>query len=114
MWIITRIMQPLARANEDHANKLALHLNQYPRSTRDVQLFFKHYELSNKETRNRMIIEPVLFFESLQSKNQLQDARQLNMGPEGRWTKNLEIIKNIVKELQKLVTTVFYQNNLLV
>lgn len=109
-WLITRIIQPLARANEDHANKFVLHLNQYPQSTRDVQLFFKHYELSNKEMRSRMITEPVLFFESLQNRNQLHDAKQLNMGPEGRWAKNLEIIKNIVKGLHKLVTTVFYLN----
>lgn len=109
-WLITRIIQPLARANVDHANQLVLHLNKYPQSTRDVQLFFKHYELSNKEMRHRMMTKPVLFFESLQNKDQLQNAKQLNMGPEGRWTKNLEIIKNIVKGLQKLVTTVFYLN----
>lgn len=109
-WIITRVIQPLARANEEHANQLVAHLNKYPHSTRDIQLFFKHYESSNKEVRNRMISEPTLFFESLQNKNQLRDAKQLNMGPEGRWRKNLEIIKNIVKGLQKLVTTVFYLN----
>jgi hypothetical protein len=32
------------------------------------------------------------------------------MGPEGKWQKNLEMIKNIVKGLQKLITTVFYLN----
>jgi ParB family transcriptional regulator, chromosome partitioning protein len=109
-WIITRVIQPLARANEEHANQLVVHLNQYPHSTREIQLFFKHYELSNKEVRNRMISEPTLFFESLKSKIQLQEAKQLNMGPEGRWKKNLEIIKGMVKGLQKLVTTVFYLN----
>jgi hypothetical protein len=87
-----------------------IHLDQYPRSTRDIQLFFKHYETSNKEIRNRIIAEPALFFESLKAKNHLQEAKQLNMGPEGRWKKNLEIIKNIVKGLQKLLTTVFYLN----
>jgi ParB family transcriptional regulator, chromosome partitioning protein len=109
-WIITRVIQPLARANEEHANQLVIHLDQYPRSTRDIQLFFKHYETSNKEIRNRIIAEPALFFESLKAKNHLQEAKQLNMGPEGRWKKNLEIIKNIVKGLQKLLTTVFYLN----
>lgn len=109
-WVITRVIQPLARANEDHANQLVMHLNQCPQSTREIQRFFEHYGSSNKEVRNRMISDPALFFESLQNKNELQDAKQLNMGPEGRWTKNLEIIKNIVKGLQKLVTTVFYLN----
>jgi ParB-like chromosome segregation protein Spo0J len=109
-WIITRVIQPLSRANEEHANQLVMHLNQHPQSTRDVQQFFKHYETSNKEIRNRMIVEPALFFESLKNKNQLQDAKQLHMGPEGRWKKNLETIKNMVKGLQKLITTVFYLN----
>lgn len=109
-WTITRVIQPLARANEEHANQLVIHLNKHPRSTRDIQLFFKHYESSNKEVRNRMVAEPALFFESLQNKNQMQDAKRLDMGPEGRWQKNLELIKNIVKGLQKLVTTIFYSN----
>ena len=109
-WIITRVIQPLARANEEHANQLVAHLGKHPQSTRDIQLFFKHYEISNKEIRHRMISEPHLFFESLGHKNQLQDAKQLNLGPEGRWRKNCEIIKNMVKGLQKLVTTVFYSN----
>jgi len=109
-WIITRVIQPLARANEEHANQLAIHLDQHPQSTRDIQLFFKHYETSNKEIRNRMITEPTLFFESIKIKNQLQDAKQLNMGPEGKWKKNLEIIKNIVKGLNRLITTIFYLN----
>jgi hypothetical protein len=52
----------------------------------------------------------VKLFRSLKTKNHLQDAKQLNLGPEGRWKKNLEIIKNIVKGLQKLLTTVFYLN----
>ncbi len=109
-WVITRVIQPLARANEEHANQLVMHLDKHPQSTRDIQRFFEHYESSNKEVRHRMMTEPTLFFESLENKNQLQDAKQLNMGPEGRWRKNLEMIKNIVKRLQKLVTTVFYSN----
>jgi len=109
-WVITRVIQPLARANEEHANKLIMHLDKHPQSTRDIQRFFEHYETSNKEVRNRMITEPALFFESLQNKNHSQDAKQLNMGPEGKWKKNLEIIKNIVKGLKKLATTVFYLN----
>ena len=109
-WVITRVIQPLARANEEHGKQLVKHLDKHPQSTRDIQRFFEHYESSNKEVRNRIIAEPVLFFESLQNKSDIQEAKQLNMGPEGRWKKNLEIIKNIVKGLQKLVTTVFYVN----
>lgn len=109
-WAITRIIQPLARANEEHANQLVKHLDKHPQSTRDIQRFFEHYQSSNKEIRNRIIAEPVLFFESLQNKSDIQEAKQLNMGPEGRWKKNLEMIKNMVKGLQKLVTTIFYVN----
>jgi len=109
-WVITRVIQPLARANEEHAKQLVKHLDKHPQSTRDIQIFFEHYSSSNKEVRNRMITEPALFFESLHNKTQSQDAKQLNMGPEGRWRKNLEIVKSIVKGLQKLVTTIFYLN----
>jgi ParB family transcriptional regulator, chromosome partitioning protein len=107
-WIITRVIQPLARANEEHANQLVIHLGHYPQSTRDIQLFFKHYQMSNKEIRHRMITEPALFFASLKNQNQLQEAKELNRGPEGRWDKNLQIIRTLLQELKKLITTVFY------
>jgi ParB-like chromosome segregation protein Spo0J len=109
-WMITRVIQPLARANEEHANQLVVYLSKNPHSTRDVQKFFEHYASSNKEVRYRMIAEPALFFKSLQNKTQLEEAKKLNMGPEGRWKKNFEIIENILKGLQKLITTLFYSN----
>src|SRR6516162_2616407 len=57
-WMVTRVIQPLARGNEEHAYQLVMHLDQHPQSTRDIQQFFKHYEMSNKEIRSRMIAEP--------------------------------------------------------
>lgn len=109
-WAIARVIQPLARANEGHANQLAAHLNKSPQSTRAIQHFFEHYVRSNQEIRERIINNPLLFFESIENKKKAEEAKILKLGPEGRWQKNLEIIKNMLKGLKKLIETVFYSN----
>jgi ParB/RepB/Spo0J family partition protein len=109
-WAIARVIQPLARANEGHANQLAAHLNKNPQSTRAIQHFFEHYVRSNQEIRERIINNPLLFFESIENKHKAEEAKTLKLGPEGRWQKNMEIIKNMLKGLKKLIETVFYSN----
>lgn len=109
-WIITRVIQPLARAKEEHANQLVIYLSKNKQTTRDILKFYEHYESSNQEVRNRMVNNPLLFFESIKNKDKEQAAKILNMGPEGKWKKNLDIITNITHGLKKLITTVFYSN----
>lgn len=109
-WMITRVIQPLARANKEHANQLVMYLNKNLHSTREVQKFFEHYISANKDVRYRMISNPMLFFASVKNTEQRHNADVLNIGPEGKWKKNLDIIKNSVTGLQKLITTIFYSN----
>ena len=100
----------MARAKEEHANQLVIYLSKNKQTTRDILKFYEHYESSNQEVRNRMVNNPLLFFESIKNKDKEQAAKILNMGPEGKWKKNLDIITNITHGLKKLITTVFYSN----
>lgn len=103
-------MRPLARANAAHAEELVKYLCKEPQSTRSLEDFFEHYQQSNRETRERMVNYPHLFFKSLQEQTENRVACVLAAGPEGKWINELKAVGNILKSLNKLVTTIFYCN----
>jgi len=89
-WAATRVLTPMARANTEHAGRLAENLIKHPLSTR--QLFVKAEE-TGKDLRN---------------------SRLLKAGPEGKFKEDLRIIGHMAQRLLSTADTVFYvgQNNL--
>jgi len=108
-YAATRVLVPLARANTDHARRLVEHLRDSPLSTRQLGEFFTHYKASNKQTRERMISDPSLFFKAKRSKEDKTTADALQQGPEGAWIKDWEIVKAVVRRVVRQLPTVIYQ-----
>ena len=91
-WAAVRVLTPMARANPDHARRLSDSLMEHPFSTRQLFIFFKHYQRSNRKVRENMIDEPLLFIKATEAGKDLRDGQQLARGPEGKWRKELSII----------------------
>lgn len=104
----TRVLVPLARGNTGHAGALCRHLEEHPMSTRDIGEFFKHYQKSNRKTREMMIHDPSLFMKAKKSKDEKALAKALNEGPEGEWLKDFEIVQAVLKRAAKRLSTVIY------
>jgi len=113
-WAATRVLTPMARANTDHAKRLADSLMKHPFSTRQLFIFFKHYQRSNRKVRENMIDQPLLFVKATEAGNDLRDARQLVQGPEGKFRKELSIICHMIQRLIRAADNVIYagQSNL--
>jgi ParB family chromosome partitioning protein len=107
-WAATRVLVPLARANPSHAEKLTAHLLDTPMSSRDLSAFLKHYESSNKQTRDRMISDPDLFVKAHKSRDDKNLAVALGQGPEGQWIKDFRIVASMLRRLAKIADTVIY------
>jgi ParB/RepB/Spo0J family partition protein len=113
-WAATRVLTPMARANADHAQRLADSLMKHPLSTRQLFIFFKHYQRSNRKARENMINEPLLFVKALAAEKENRDSQQLAQGPEGQWIKDLGTIGHMIQRLIRTADTVIYagQSNL--
>jgi ParB family transcriptional regulator, chromosome partitioning protein len=107
-YTATRVLVPLARANTDHAEKLVAHLADHRLSTRDLAGFFKHYEASNKQTRERMIRDPSLFLKAKKSREDKTSDDALRQGPEGAWIKDWDIVKAVLRRVMRQLGTVIY------
>lgn len=107
-YAAARVLVPLARANSHHAQRLVTHLADHRLSTRELAGFFKHYEASNKQTRERMIADPSLFLKAKQSRDEKTTAEALRQGPEGGWIRDWEMIKAIVRRIMRQLSTVMY------
>lgn len=108
-YAASRVLVPLARANADHARKLVAHLADHRLSTRELAEFFKHYQVSNKQTRERMISDPSLFIKAKKSKEAKTRSDDLSQGPEGAWMKDWEIVKAVLRRVMPQIPTVLYQ-----
>jgi len=107
-WAASRVLTPMARANCDHAKRLAESLMEHPFSTRQLFIFFKHYQRSNRKVRENMIDDPLLFVKAMEAGKDLSDSRQLAQGPEGNWRKELSILGHMINRLIRAADTVIY------
>jgi ParB/RepB/Spo0J family partition protein len=107
-WAATRVLTPMARANTEHAGRLAESLIKDPMSTRQLFIFFKHYQRSNRKVRDNMVNNPQLFVKAEETGKDLRKSRLLKAGPEGKFRENLRIIAHMVERLMSTADTVFY------
>jgi ParB/RepB/Spo0J family partition protein len=113
-WAATRVLTPMARANAEHAGRLAENLIQHPLSTRQLFIFFKHYQRSNRKVRENMVNDPQLFVKAEEAGKDHRQGRLLKAGPEGKFREDLRIIGHMTGRLIVTADTVFYasQSNL--
>lgn len=107
-WAATRILAPMARAMPDHAKRLAETMIKEPISTRDLALFFSHYQRANRRQREKMVLEPVLFLKALRAREEDKEAENLKGGPEGRWMGQIKTAGHILRRLLKELPSVLY------
>ncbi len=109
-WAASRILVPLARANEQDCLELTRKIIKDPLSTRELVQFFKHYGKSNRTVRDRIIADPALFVKTMKEHGEKKSGKQLNEGPEGKWFKNISIICHMLKRLKATSEDVLYPN----
>lgn len=107
VWAATRVLAPLARANSDHARTLLKHIEQQPLSTRALKRLFEQYRKATRIQRQRLVENPALFLQALDSREQQVADKRLADGPEGVWRKDLAAIREIATRLLAQVPTLF-------
>ncbi len=106
-WAASRVLAPLARANNNHAQQLLTSLQREPLSTRELDTWYQHYQKANHLKRQRMLDQPRLFCEALQAKTREQQAAALRAGPEGAWLAELKRVRYRLRGLQQQLPLVF-------
>lgn len=107
VWAATRILAPLARANSDHARILLAQLQHQPLSTRELKRLYAQYQQAVKVQRQRLVENPALFLQALDSREQQATDERLAAGPEGAWRHDLAVVTAILKRLIRQVPTLF-------
>jgi len=107
LWAASRILAPLARANTAHARLLLAQLEQHPLSTRELKRLYSHYQQANQVQRERLVRDPGLFFQALETHEEATQTKRLAEGPEGAWCKDLTVVSQILKRLLGQVPTLF-------
>jgi ParB/RepB/Spo0J family partition protein len=110
VWSATRVIVPLARANPQHAKILTDSLVKEAMSTRELASVFKHYKKSNKKTRMEIVKRPHLFLKVLEQQEAEALGKQIGKGPEGKWLKDIRVVKHMLVRLQKDAAVVMYEN----
>ena len=107
-WAASRVLVPLARANEQDCLNLTKKIIENPLSSRDLVCLYNHYKKSNRTVRDRIIAEPSLFVKSVKEQEQQKLGKQVNEGPEGKWLKDIQIVCHILQRLKKTSESLFY------
>ena len=110
VWSATRVLVPLARANPEHAAMLTENLAKEAISTRKLATVFKHYKKSNKKIRMEIVSRPHLFLKVLEAKQAEAQSKQLEQGPEGKWLKDIQVVKHMLRGLKNNTALVLYES----
>jgi ParB family chromosome partitioning protein len=109
VWTAHRVLVPMARAIPPHADQLFSYLQHHSHSTRELSIFFKHYQKTNHASREKMVMQPDLFFKAQKALQADRQAKLLKAGPEGRWRSILAHVGDQIHHLEKLVPELFYE-----
>jgi ParB family transcriptional regulator, chromosome partitioning protein len=108
-WVATRIIVPIARALPEHGKLLLEHLATMPCSTREMALFFRHYQKANRHQREQMVRTPALFLTAARAKEEAHETKALKGGPEGKWLRDLNVVTHMLRRLVREVPMLFYR-----
>jgi len=103
VWSASRIFAPLARANAEHAAKLAEYIVTHCLSNRELHEFFQEYKKSPGKIREKMVDNPELF---LKLKKHREQSNSLQ-GPEEDWKQKMKQVCAILSSVHACNETVF-------
>jgi len=109
LWVCGRILTPIARAIPEHAQCMLSYLLNHPHSTREMQVFYDHYQSSNAITRARMVGDPALFFKAHACLEMGGEARALRKGVEGEWSSHCQTLTLHLSALNELAHSIFFK-----
>lgn len=107
LWSATRILGPMARAIPTDAEKVLQYVIGHSVSTRELKLFYDHYQASSKAQRANMVTDPGLFFKARKLCAMQKQADRLRVGPEGKWQSQLREVRSTLMPLIPLVSELF-------
>jgi len=102
-WAATRVIAPIARAIPEHGKILLENLSKVSLSTREMVLWFRHYQKANRQQRDNLVRQPLLFLKALRAKEEATEAKVLKEGPEGKWLRECKLIAHLLRDLLKEV-----------
>ena len=94
-WSASRVFVPLARANKADAEQLLEVATSDHFSTRELSLWYQHYQKSHGKKRRRLVEEPRLFLDALHT----PETQELDEGSPLRW---LNELRGILRHLNRL------------
>jgi ParB-like chromosome segregation protein Spo0J len=103
-WAAVRVFAPLARANADHAQRLLERVGQQPLSTRELHLWFAHYQRAQRREREHMVDHPRLLVDSMREREQQRAGARLKDGPEGQAVGGLGQLQALAERVRKNLT----------
>jgi len=93
-WAASRVLVPLARANPGDAQQLLAALRHEPLSTRELSAWYAHYTRAKGPVRARMLAQPRLFVQALQSPEGPAEE-----DPAGQWLGELKGLRRRIERL---------------
>jgi transcriptional regulator with XRE-family HTH domain len=103
-WAATRVLAPLARANSAHAEALLKTAREESLSTRELSLWFTHYQRAQRLVRERMIERPRLFLQAFGAQQTERHDEQLRAGPEGRCLQDVRHLNALIGRVRQHLT----------
>jgi len=100
-WAAARVVAPLARANGAHADRLLRAQSDARLSTRELRLWFDHYQTSRRSVRERMVDHPRLFLRAFNENAEQKSSEYLRGGPEGQCETDLWRINELICRVRK-------------
>jgi hypothetical protein len=100
-WAAMRVIAPRARASSAHAEQLLAALTQAPLSTRELCVWFEHYQKARRAVRERMVKHPKLFVQALNESAAQDRTDRLRVGPEGECEADLWRINELICRVRK-------------
>ena len=105
-WAASRILAPLARANNAHARVLLAALRREPLSTRELGVWYHHYREATRATRERLVANPALFVQSVQARAQAREEKRLHDGLEGQCLADVQHLEALLGRLRRRLARV--------
>lgn len=106
-WTATRVIVPIARAIPEHGKMLLRNLSKASLTTREMILWFRHYQKANRQQRENMVGAPQLFLKALRAREEATEAKVLKEGLEGQWLRDWRVIAHMLRKLLKEIPTLF-------
>jgi ParB family transcriptional regulator, chromosome partitioning protein len=106
-WTALRVLLPVARATPEIIEQLLEYLKNNPCSTRQLKLFFEHYQHANKTIRADMLNTPESFFKTVATQEAKQKTQVQFPCLEAQWQEHLNTIHRLVKKLIQIVPNLF-------